>query len=363
MAVPDFSRRAILRGATFAGAATLGGAAGVGAHSLLADSELFEANSLASGSLDLQLATRTRFDGHESFKPEQDGEFPSTFEEEPTLAVGFPNVDPENGPTSGTTTVALRACDNPARVWLRTVGEQPDSDDEHSDLADALHVVVSYAADCEAEGETLYEGSLSGFVDEFSDGVRLSARCTELGKVEFDEGAEKFTVEDSDDSLSASDVPGTLTVGGVDVDIVEVHEKDGGSEIIGVDVASEDVSFCRADVKGGGQQNNPGNGSGGGSSGNGADPSDGLETYWLDCGSEATELLAGDTPSGNQSGLSHFTLYTCGGETCLTCEDPACLTVDWELKHAKHVAGESLDFDLELFANQCRHTESTNPWQ
>lgn len=373
----DISRRAILRGVTLVGAASVGGAAGVGTHALLADEEVFASNSVASGSLDLQVATRTEADGDTSHAPEQDGTFPSTFAGESTVTVVFPDVEPGDGAASGSATVALRACDNPAWVWLRTDGE-------HSDLADAVEVSVSYADDCGGDGSSLYGGTLSQFLEDFEGGVRLATGCTELGKVELEGGT--FTVDGSGDSLDVEDVPGTLVVESddddVEIAIEAVHTKDddGDAEVIGVDVAPEDVSLCRVDVKGGGQQQTPGNGSGGGNGGGsggngngsgngdngngdgGADPSDGVETYWLDCAAAAADLLAGDTPSGNQSGLSHFTLYACRDETCVGCE-PECLTLDWSLPDPESVAGESMSFDLDLHAIQCRHTEATNPWQ
>lgn len=382
----DISRRALLRGVTFAGAASVGGAAGVGTHALLTDAERFESNSAASGALDLQVATRTTVDGRSSATPEQDGEFPSAYVSESTVTLEFPDVDPSAGSASGSATVAYRVCDNPGRVWLRTDGDS-------SPLADAVGVTVTHQPDCGTDGSTVYEGTLSGFVEAFEAGARLG--CRELGKVELDDGA--FVVETDDgsgDSLAVDDVPGSLALDGPDgpvtVEITGVSYKDDGAEVRGVDLASEDVTFCRVDVKGGGQQNTSGGAGGGGGgggsgssdgtggtgsedsdddgtgsgdsgSGTGGDPSgDGVETYRLGCTDSATGLTPGENPGGEPSGLSHFVVYACP-EDCRGCE-PACLVVDWTLPDPEPVAGESVAFDLELHASQCRHTEATNPW-
>lgn len=341
MTVPDVSRRDVLRGVSLVGAAGAGAAAGVGTHAVLTDSGVFASNSLTSGSLDLQVATRWATKGGEpSTMPTQEA-FPTEFVEESTITVGFPGIDPSGKPASGTVTVAFRACDNPGRIWLRADGEP-------NELADAIHVRTAYAPECGGEAEALYEGTMAGFLDAFGAGRRLRA-TPRLAKVELD--GEKFVVETEDgpgDALAVDDVPGTLDVDvdgqTVTIEIAAVHWKDGGDEVRGVDVASDDVVFSRVDVKGGGS------------------PDVGIETYRFDCTSPATGLLAGTNSGGQPSGLSHFVLYACADGGCVGC-DPACLVLDWKLTKPKQHVGESLAVDLELHANQCRHTEASNPWQ
>jgi hypothetical protein len=343
--VTDVSRRAVLRGVSIAGAAGVGAAAGVGTHALLSDGERFQGNALSSGSLDLQVAAETELDGDVSHSPPQNGPFPSTFAEESGVTVDFPTIDPGTGEPSGSTTVAFRVCDNPGRVWLRALSADADSA-----LAEALEVELAYASTCGAATTTVYEGSLSGLLDALSDGVRPGGGCRELGKVELEGGS--FVVEaegGGGDSLAVDDVPGELTLDGpegpVAVEIAGLHWKDeeGDAEVRGVDLASVDVEFCRVDVKGGGG------------------PSEGIETYRPGCDSTATGLLAGENPGGQPSGLSHFVVFACGSADCVGCE-PACLTLDWTLPDPGAVAEESLSLDLELYADQCRHTTSENPW-
>ncbi|WP_336036691.1 hypothetical protein [Halobacterium yunchengense] len=163
------TRRSILRVATVAGAATLGGAAGVGAHALLSDRERFRGSTLASGSLDLEVAARSTVGGETTHEPPQDGSFPSTFAAESGVTVPLPTVDPDGGDASGETTVAFRACENPGRVWLRPLG------DADAPLADALDVSLAYAPTWGGDDATLYEGSLSELLDEYADGVRLGS--------------------------------------------------------------------------------------------------------------------------------------------------------------------------------------------
>jgi hypothetical protein len=331
--VADISRRAILRGVSLAGAASVGAATGYGTHALLTDGELFEASRLSSGSLDLQVAAKTG----------ADGDFPSSFAAENAITVEFPEVEPNGGPASGTATVALRVCDNPGRVWLR-----PRSDKGDSKLAERLDVTLSYAVHCGGSDGTIYEGSLAGLLDAFGDGTQLGASCRELGKVEFE--GDKFVVETDEGyggSLLVDKVPGDLTFdrpdGSVTVRIADLHWKDEGSEdaeIIGVDLASDDVGFCRVDAKGGTD----------------------VVTYRPGCASTVDDLFADKNRGDQPSGLSHFVVYDCpDGDPCIGC-DPACLELEWELKKPKKVAGESLSLDLELYASQCRHSTSENPW-
>lgn len=345
--MPDISRRAILRGASLAGAAAVGGAAGVSTHSLLVDGEVFESNSLQSGSLELELATATESDGETKYSPPlSSGEsFPTEFVEESTMTVEFPGIDPSGKFASGMATVAFRACDNPGRMWLRANGPA-------NELADAIDVRASIAPECGGETDPLYEGTMTGFLESFGAGRRLRA-TPKLAKVELDGDGDTFVVEAEDedeagDTLAVADVPGTLDVDfdgeTVTIEITAVHWKDGGEEVRGVDVASDDVVFSRVEVKGGNS------------------PDDGGETYRFDCASTAEELLPGTNSGGQPSGLSNFVMYACANGGCVGC-DPACLVIDWELETPKKHAGESLSVDLELQANQCRHTEASNPWQ
>ncbi|QKY21033.1 hypothetical protein B4589_011840 [Halolamina sp. CBA1230] len=341
--MPDVSRRSILRGVTFAGAASLGGASGVGTYAYLTDGELFRSNAMAGGSLDLEIATRTESESTTSYTPEQDGSFPSTFVPESTITVAFPAIDPSQGQTSGSTTVAFRVCENPGRVWLRL------QDGESGTLADAMEVTLTYAPAAEEAGDTLYEGSLSELFDAYGEGSLLGAgNCRELGKIELTEDPAEFVAEGTGESLPIDAVPGTLTLDGpdgpVDVEITGLHWKDDGDEVRGVDLRADAFEFCRVDVKGGGG------------------PDAGVVTYRPDCAATAKELVTESNPAGRPSGLSHFVIFECAGDSCVGCE-PACLTLDWRLPNPKPVAGESVSFDLELFASQCRHTNPRNPWQ
>jgi len=342
--VADISRRAVLRAVSLAGATSIGAATGFGTHALLSDGEFFGANDLSSGSLDLQVAAETETDGEVSHSPPQD-DFPSSFADESGVTVAFPEVEPRDGRASGSTTIAFRVCDNPGRVWLR-----PHAGDADSDLAERLDVTLSYAAHYGGPRATIYDGSLAGLLDAFGDGVQLGAGCRELGKVELDE--DTFVVDDGTrDSLAVADVPGSVTLHGPDgpvtIEVAGLHWTDEGAadaEIRGVDLASESVEFCRVDVKGGGRR------------------SGGVETYHPGCPSAATDLLAGENPGGQPSGLSHFVVYDCpDGDPCVGC-DPACLELDWTLPGSPSVAGDSLSLDLELYASQCRHSTSQNPW-
>ncbi|MEF8894514.1 hypothetical protein [Halodesulfurarchaeum sp.] len=370
--MPDISRRAVLQGLTLTGVASVGAGMGVGTYALVSDGSTFRSNVLRSGSLEFEIATLVEYDGTNFARPEQDREtFPTRFTSDRTIELPVPEIDSQ-GPVRGTTTVAFRACENPARVWLRADGER-------SALADALQVNVVYSSRCKTSGTTIYDGPLAGFFDQFGSGGLLGS-CSTLGKVEVNDGA--FVVETeagTGDSLSVPEnIPGELTFDGPDgpttIRITDVYYKDDSdddSEVVGVDIASSDVEFCRVDVKGGGKQPTPGSGAGGknkssdkpssgGGSSTGRDSDDGIVTYRPDCSGTASGLLAGETPGGTQSGLSHFTISTCNN-TCLGC-DPGCLVLDWRLDDPASVAEESLRFDLELFANQCRNTKPTNPW-
>jgi hypothetical protein len=339
--LPDVSRRDLLRGASYAGVASVGAVTGVGTHALLTDTALFEGTTATAGTLDLQIATRTVSNGEVSFDPPDSGDpFPSAFASESSLSVAFSDVDP-TGSASGSLTIAMQVCDNPGRVWVRTRGQS-------SDLADAVDVTLSYAETCGGESTTRFEGSLSGLFDHLAGGVQVNGGCRELGKVEVQGG--KLVVEDGGGSLAIDDIPGDLTFQGsngpVTVTVTDGHWKDGGDELRGVDLQSPTADLCRVDVKGGGKQTGD---------------ADGIERYRFDCASEATDLLAGENPGGQPSGLSHFVVYTCGDRECIGC-DPACLTLDWELNGGKRFAGESLAFDVDLFAEQCRNQERDNPW-
>ncbi|MFC3477063.1 LbetaH domain-containing protein [Halobacterium litoreum] len=333
------SRRTLLRGLGAAGAASVGAATGVATHATLRDGEPFGTLAAESGTLDLDLATRSVADGDVTEFPTQDGPFPSSFASEPTATVDFGTVDPERGRESGHATLAFRVCGNPGRVWFRPVGSA-------SGLADELHVELSHAATCGDPGATLYEGSLSGLFDALGDGVQLGAGCVRLGRVELEGGA----LVGPNDSLAVDDVPGALTFDGpdgpVEIEVTAGHFKDDG-ELRGVDLASPDAALCRVDVKGGGKQTGS---------------RDGVETYRLDCADGATDLLAGTNPGGRPSGLSHFDVYACADGDCVGCE-PACLELDWTLRNPREVAGESLTLDFELFARQCRHSDARNPWR
>jgi hypothetical protein len=344
--MPDISRRDVLRGASYAGVASVGAVTGVGTHAFLTDEELFEQTRASAGSFDLQLATRTTANGETTFSPPESGDpFPSAFASGSTVDVEFPEIDPTGGPASGSVTLAVQVCENPGWVWLRTDGTA-------SKLTDAIDVTLSYAETCGGEQVTRYEGPLTGLFDLLSGGVQLNGGCRPLGKAEVEDGALVVETESgSGDSLAIDDIPGDLTFQGPDgpvtVTVTGGHWKEDG-ELRGVDIESSAVEFCRVDVKGGGKQTGD---------------QDGIERYRFDCASRATELLAGDTPSGQPSGLSHFTVYTCGDRECIGC-DPACLTLDWRLKRAKRFADESLAFAFDLFAEQCRHEEEgENPWQ
>lgn len=339
--MPDLSRRAILRGASFAGAASLGGASGVGTYAYLTDGELFPSNGMATGTLDLEISTRTEYGSTTTYEPEQDGSFPSTFAPESTITVSFPNVDPSQDRASGSTTVAIRSCENPGRVWLRLDGGGSAA------LAEAMDVTVTYTPICGESGNDVYEGSLSGLLDAYADGTRLGL-CRKLDKVELIEDPYEFVVEGTGESLAVDEIPGTLTLEGpdgpVEVEITDVHWKDDGDEVRGVDLRANEFDLCRVDVKGGGSKD------------------DGIVTYRPDCAATATELVTGPNPSGEPSGLSHFVVFQCADDTCVGCE-PACLSLEWRLPNPSSVAGESLSFDMDLFANQCRHTNPSNPWQ
>ena len=339
----DVSRRSILRGVTFAGAASLGGASGVGTYAYLTESERFGSNSIAGGSLELEIATRTESGSTTSYNPEQDGSFPSTFVPESTITVSFPAIDPSQGRTSGSTTVAFRLCENPGRVWLRV------DNGESGTLADAMDVTLTYASASGGASGQLYEGSLSGLYDAYAEGDLLGAgNCRELGKIELTEDPAEFVVEGTGESLPVDAIPGTLTLDGpdgpVDVEITGLHWKDDGDEVRGVDLQADAFEFCRVDVKGGGG------------------PDAGVVSYRPGCAATAREVVAGSTPAGRPSGLSHFVVFDCVGDNCVGCE-PAFLTLDWQLPNPTSVAGESVSFDLELFARQCRHTTPRNPWQ
>jgi len=339
--MPDVSRRAILRGVTFVGAASIGGASGIGTYALLTDGEPFRSNTMGAGSLDLEIATRTESGAMTTFDPEQEGSFPSTFVPESSITIAFPNIDPTRGRASGSTTVAFRLCDNPGRVWLRLNGP------ELSPLTDAMEVTVTYAPTCSGSGDVLYEGSLSGLFDAYADGTRLGANCRELGKIELEADPDAFVVEETGESLAVDDVPGTLTLEGpegpVNVEITGLHWKDDGDEVRGVDLQADAFGICRVDVKGGGSSD------------------EGVVPYRPDCAATATDLVTSTNPGGQQSGLSHLVVFGCSDSACVGCE-PACLTLDWQLPKPTDLAGESLSFDMELFAKQCRHTNPSNPW-
>ena len=336
----DRSRRDILRSAGALGVLGLG--SGAGTYALLGDSESFLLSSIA-GTLDLQLATA------------MDAGTPTDFESTSNAVLSFPTFSPEES-ASGTATVALRSCTNPAWGSLQsaTVGSSP--------LADHIDVVLTYSRRCgdsDSDSAVLYEGPLDGLDAAVGGGLPLStADCAPLGKLEFDEEAETLSREDGP-SIHIDDLPHTFQFDAGILTVTGVNTDDG--KVVGLDVETGELDLCTAYVKGGGKQ------AGDGGSGSDADD-DGVVEYRLGCADSATGLDAGTTPAGTQSGLSHVAFDICDGEThCIPCETPACVTMDWQYEPPKpkklleSVANETLELVLEFGARQCRHGSREEP--
>jgi hypothetical protein len=358
--VVEVPRRTVLRSLAAAAVVGAGGVAGASTRAVLSDRELFTAAS-AAGAVDLELAARTTGDGGTATQPPQSGPFPSTFADGDPLAVDFGTVDPDGGPASGSVTVALRSCENPARVWLRATGD-PGA------LADHVDVVVSYANTCGGPRRTVFQGTLGGFRDAFAAGRPADAGCVRLGRVELDGGV----LVGPRNSLAVSDIPGDLSFDGpngtVTVTVTDAYfeTEDGERELRGVALASS-TALCRVDVKGGGKPRRPGGGGGNGGknrkgNGNGGgDWGSGVVTYDLGRATSTDRLLAGRNPGGEPSALSNFDVYGCERGDCLGCE-PACVTLDWTLADPAAAAGDSGTLALDFAATQCRYDTGGNPW-
>ncbi|MEZ3117181.1 hypothetical protein RYH80_14795 [Halobaculum sp. MBLA0147] len=330
----DHSRRRLLRSLSVAG--TLGFVGGAGTYAALSDEAVVEGNALQSGALDLEVAA-TGADGGPPAPP-------TTFSDETVVTVPFDDV--RRGDTGGAT-IAVRSCDNPGRVWLRTHGAVD------SPLATATRVELVSRVPCDGSSESvLYEGTLAGLSDALSDGLLLGRDTTATATVEYESGQFIVESEDGSDGEVRSRDPPQFAFdtpdGEVVVELRNVQTKEG-DEIVSVDAVVLDGGTLDAvSVTGGG--------------GPGVD-----RTVRYDpsgCRRRLTDLQPPENPNNDtRFELSNAVFEFCGSAVCLECP-PGCLELTWELPTdaPDAVTGETAELVVEFSARQCRHTTPRNPW-
>lgn len=308
----------------------------------------------------------------------------------------------------GELTTSLHLCGNPAYLWLRTTetadadgpedgsmptltepevvaGDDGDGAFAGGELDDYLHVEVWYDTDCDNrydDSETvLYRGSLDGFLrlaasgyplapsrppeedagtadDESTPGGGLDG-CTPLTKVDWDEGAGRFTVADGDAagertvSVGDGDTLAIVHDASADPVLVELSNfvpKDGDDgEITALDfrVLTPGYGVCAVAVKAGSDRQG---GRGGGRNGG----SGGTDTFAFDCARTGTV----DTDGLGGKGVSNVRFSLCARPTVPPvgvpdgeCVQPGvvCLGLRWYLPTGADEDGERfVDFPSDV---------------
>lgn len=328
----DHTRRELVR--TLSAAGLLGFLGGTGTYAALTDGAIFEGSLLETGALDLEVAAASVDDA--SVPP------PTGYADGETVQLSLPELRPGD---EGVVSVAVRSCDSPARVWLRTPLAATGP------LADALAVTLDARVPGGAAERRLFEGSLAGLTDALADGTLLGRGGTATAEFEYDDRRGTFAVEAGDGRVLADDPP-RLRVGDGDaattVELRDVTYEDG-EEIVAVDVVAVDGGGVTAATLTGG----------------GGPGVDRTATYTpAGCADRLTGVTPPDNPrSGGTFGLSGLSLTVCGPATCLGCA-PGRLDLGWRLPSdaPATVGGETATLELAFEARQCRHTTPENPW-
>jgi predicted ribosomally synthesized peptide with SipW-like signal peptide len=314
----------------------------------------------------------------------------------------------------GELTTSLHLCGNPAYLWLRTsetvdadgpedgsmptltepevvAGDDGDGAFAGGELDDYLYVEVWYDTDCDnrydADAERLlYRGSLDGYLRLAESGYPLAPSqsaalaedegqespvagdldgCTPLTKVDWDEGAGRFTVADSDAagersvSVGDGDTLAVVYDEAADPVLVElsnfVPKDEGDGEITALDfrVLTPGYGVCAVAVKAGSdRQGGRGGGRNKGSRNGGG--SGGTDTFAFDCartGSVNTDDLGGKGVSNVRFSLCPRPTVPPVGDPDGECVDPGvvCLGLRWYLPTGADADGERfVDFPSDV---------------
>jgi hypothetical protein len=166
----DHTRRELVR--TLSAAGLLGFLGGTGTYAVLTDGAIFEGSLLETGALDLEVAAASVNDA--SAPP------PTAYADGETVRLSLPGLQPGD---EGVVSVAVRSCDSPARVWLRTPL------DATGPLAEALAVTLDAQVPGDTAEQRLFEGSLAGLTDGLADGTLLGHAETTADTPEYGDTA------------------------------------------------------------------------------------------------------------------------------------------------------------------------------
>lgn len=344
-----FTRRKVL-GAV--GAAGIGGAfSGAGTMALFSDEENTTGNAVTAGKLDLQIDWTKSYSSSEEDSYE---DVTQPLADNPGPIFQLDDVKPGD---YGEATISLHVFHNPA--WIHMAGEltgnddngleEPESEaddtggDGEGELADAIQVEVWYDED----GDNVFEdgeaqiacGTLREVLIELNQGVLL-------------DGDRSIDGSNGDGTCTTSEkwkIEGAPSVGNTagpddEVEITDVHREAG--EVVGIDWESS-AGICKVSVKGGPKTN----------------------TVSYNCDDEGTAFSPKNEGNPNRVyyEISNVQFSSCsddGGEgnQCFQNSTTQNIGFAWELPEGvgNEVQGDSVEFDLEFHAQQCRHNETPN---
>ncbi|WP_276256492.1 SipW-dependent-type signal peptide-containing protein [Halomontanus rarus] len=294
----------------------------------------------------------------------------------------------------GEVTFSYHLCDNPGYVWL--TGELDAIDQE---LADAIDVRVWYDLACDnevrEEDKLIFEwGSLSDVFGHLSDGsVQLNpvvyeegfilngdeggpGYCPKLGKMEWDDDAKRFTVEEDGRALSESDVEAindTLSANYEYNDVLEYDLDDGAVQIgIVIRETDDDGDPLKIDFE-----------LIGGISG---EPVDGFCLFEVKAGPTTRTFTPGFCVTGGTNvqvtrtdpptnpSISNVTFYYCPEDdeeppVCFPADETYCIGFEWCLPvdvdvdqidgidDINDLQATAAAFDIGFYTEQCRHND------
>ena len=283
----------------------------------------------------------------------------------------------------GEVTFGVKVCDNPSWVWLggelveESDGGHPESDG--AQLADSIFARVWYDLD----GDNVYDegepqiaaGTLSSVLDELRSGIQLAFDPrdeavpdpdeTTLAEIDDDDCVPLPKEDDADDIEGLSegdtfeydeDAAGNEIDPPVEIEITNVYFEDG--EQVGFDWESN-YGICQVRVRGGppGEDDPPGEG----------------PATVFDCATSGTVFAPenDDNPNRQFYRISNFRFYYCPdvkeeppGE-CFEPSNTRFIAFEWCLPPSvgNEVQGDSVSFDLQFYAEQCRHNDDPqNPF-
>lgn len=341
------TRRKIL-GAVGAAGAT-GALGGAGTMALFSDEENSTGNAITAGKLDLEI------DWTEHYNGEQVEDQKMTDNPGPIFQLG--NVKPGD---YGEATISLHVFHNPA--WIHMAGELTANDDNgleepeaevdntggdgEGELADKIQVEVWYDED----GDNVFEdgeaqiacGTLREVLSELNEGVLLDGDRSIDGT---NGGGTCTTSEEL--KIDKTPVVGETAGPNDEVEITGVHREEG--EVVGIDWESN-VGICKVAVKGGPKTN----------------------TVSYNCADSGTAFSTENDGNPNRVyyEISNVQFFFCdngvgGGAQCFENSTTQYIGFSWTLPKevGNEVQGDSVEFDLEYHAQQCRHNETPdNPY-